>query len=488
MRRSHGFLLLAVLPVALAVGAFVMLALAATASDLRLEQLRRYRARAFREAESALAVAHALVKTSEYDASGNVYLRTALTTEPTDLRNSAGGTVHVLHTTDRAEVVVSELTPGLFQLDAMARVGPASAQLRSLVRERDSFARYTLFVNGANINLGGALSDGRIHSNRGIRFRFPGHTYPTVTAVNGFTYADGASATNTTLGPGSNGGVPEIPMPDLGDIEARQAYADGALENLLRGRNWSQYDVSLEFLGNGYELTATPKSGGAPLRTGRLSLPSEGLIYVATNLTGLKGRLDGRVTLAVTGSVTITGSLQYVDSAGRTAYRNGLPTDPSLPYEPNPDYTGNSALGVMAGGNIVYGSAVGQQLELNGYFFSRGMFGVPNSAYGVRNTLRSLGGHTVETGVVGAYVTSSGTVTAGFRNRAYRFDRALADNPPPHFLAIDEPQFGAVRLVDGSGQVGSDEPDAWNLAARRLGRRDNGNHFAYGRAQAPGQQ
>jgi hypothetical protein len=488
MRHNRGFLLLAVLPFALSVGAFVMLALAATGSDLRLEQLRRYRARAYYEAESALAVAQALVKSSEYDASGNVYLRTALAGEPTDLRNAAGASVHVLYTADRAEVVVSELAPGLFQLDAMARVGPACAQLRSLVRERDSFARYTLFVNGANINLGGALSDGRIHSNRAIRFRFPGHTYPTVTAVNGFMYVDGASATNTTLGAGSNGSVAEVPMPDLGDIEGRRAHADGALEDLLRGKNWSQYNVSLEFLGNGYELTATPKSGGAPLRTGKLPLPSEGVIYIATNLAGLKGTLNGRVTLAVTGSVTITGSLQYVDSAGRTAYLNGLPTDPSLPYEPNPAYTGNSALGVMAGGSIVYGSAVGQQLELNAYFFSRGMFGVPNGSYGVRNTLRSLGGHTVETGVVGAYVTSSGTVTAGFRNRTYRFDRALAENPPPHFLAIDEPQFSAVRLVDGSGQVGSDEPDAWNLSPRRLGRRDNGNHFAYGHARAPGQQ
>jgi len=474
MKPQRGSILVAVLPFALAAAAYVAFALTSTGVDLRLDRMRRGQARAYQTAESALAVAHAVVKTSEYDATGNVALHAALAGTPTGLKNSAGADTFVFWTGERAEVLVSQLEPELFQLDALARYGGATVHVRSLVRERDSFARYTLFVNAANVNLGGAVSDGRIHSNRGVRFRFPGHTYPTVTAVTGFSYTDGATPENTTLGPGSNDAVAPIPMPDLGDIQDREAYGDGSLEALLGGQPASNYRVSLRFLGNAYELKAVHKTTGVTLNSGPLPLPPEGVVYLDTKLEGLVGVLSGRVTLAVTGAITITGSLKYVDANGNPAYLNGTPADPALPYVPNPAYQGNAALGVMAGGDVLYGSSIGQRLELNGYFFSRGRFGVPNSSYGVRATLRSLGGHTVETGVVGAYVNSSGTVTAGFQDRVYLFDRKLADAPPPHFLALDEPRFSAVRVVEGTGRTGADEPDSWNLNDRPLGTLDGG--------------
>jgi len=474
MNRQRGTLLVAVLPLALAVAAYVVFSLTSTEVDVRMDQRRRIQARAYHAAESALAVAHGLVKVSAYDATGNVVVRTALAGEPSGLLNARGGETYVLWTGARAEVLVSEVEPGLFQFDSIARLGSSTAQLRSLVRERDSFARYTLFVNSAGINLGGAMSDGRVHTNQGIRFRFPGHTYPTVTAVTGFTYTDGATQSNTTLGAGSNDHVDPVPMPDLGDIQERAAYNDGILDTLMAGKNRNNYNISLELVGSQYRFTAVPKASGTTLTSGLKPLPPQGVIYVNGTLAGLKGTLNGRATVAVTGGVTITGNIQYVDSAGRTAYLNGLPATPGLPYEPNPAYQGNSALGVMAGGDVLYSSSIGSKLELNAYFFSRGRFGVPNSSYGVRSTLRSLGGHTVESGVVGAYVTSSGTVTAGFQNRAYLFDRRLADSPPPHFLEIDEPSFSAMRIVEGTGRYGADEPDTWNVNDRPIGLLDGG--------------
>jgi hypothetical protein len=94
-----------------------------------------------------------------------------------------------------------------------------------------------------------------------------------------------------------------------------------------------------------------------------------GVIYVEGDITSLKGQIDGRVTVVSNGSIHITGNLQYVDAEGRTAYLNG--TAPDKAYEPNPDYTGNSVLGIIAREDIVYTEEVPSAFELNGSFLAQ---------------------------------------------------------------------------------------------------------------------
>lgn len=446
-----------------------MLSLTTSSSDLQAQDARIQRRQALHRAESALSIAHAKVKTAAYDARGNVALRDALDSGTDTGLNTAGGAdVFEFVIGDEAEVWCSEIAPGVIRLDAVARVGNQSAHLRSLVRERDSFARYTLFINSRSVNLGSASSTGWTHSNRAVTFFYGGYTYPTITARDGFNYKYGATSSNTTMATDSNGHVAEITMPKLGDIQAREAYADSTVTDLLAGVSASSFDISVEFLGNKYEVTARNRSTGKVEKTGAIALPGSGVIYIPGDVKGLKGKLDGRVTLATSGSVTITDSIQYVDADGDTAYKNGLPSTSGKPYEPNPDYDGNSALGVMSAGSATYGFDSPSRIEVNGYFFSGGMFGVPSSSFGVRESLRILGGQTVESGVIGAYANSSGTVSSGYKDRNYTFDTSLANNPPPRFLAVDEPRFGAYRIVRGAG-IGSGEADGVPLQNRAVG-------------------
>jgi hypothetical protein len=99
------------------------------------------------------------------------------------------------------------------------------------------------------------------------------------------------------------------------------------------------------------------------------TVPADGLIYIAGNITKLEGNLNGRVTVATNGHVLITGSLVYTDADGDKAYLNG--DDHTQAYEPNTDYDGTSVLGVIADDEILYTRDVPDNFELNGSFLSR---------------------------------------------------------------------------------------------------------------------
>ena len=469
MRNDRGSLVLAALPPALLVAGLIFLSLVSTTGELRAQELRTHRRRALHRAQSALAIAHAQIKSSSYDARGNVVLREAVESGiDTGFLSANGTAVHELDVGQLSEVWVAEVAIGLFQLDAMARVGNVTVQMRSLVRERDTFARYTLFINSASVNLAGAASDGWMHTNRSVRFYYSGHTYPTVTARDGFGYVWGATEANTTVSADSNPNVAEIPMPSLGDIQDRSVHDDGALTTLLGGADVSDYRVHLELMGDRYEFKAYHRRDSTVLNSGPLPLPASGVIYIDGDIDGIEGKLNGRLTVAATGTVKITDSIQYVDSDGDTAYNNGIPASASDPFESNPDYDGNSALGVLAGGDVLYSDSVPTQIEVDGYFFSKGKFGVPDSRFAPRSSLRTLGGHAVESGVIGAYSNRRGTVIAGFRSRNYAFDARMASNPPPHFLAIDDPRFGAFRIVHRAA-IGSAEEDRFATQEIPLG-------------------
>jgi hypothetical protein len=159
---------------------------------------------------------------------------------------------------------------------------------------------------------------------------------------------------------------------------------------------------------------------------------TKGTIYVDGGIRKMHGQVQGQVSVATSGPVSITGSIQYVDADGRTAMQNGL--DPSGEYAANPDYTGNAMLGVMAQGDILYSKDMPADVEINASLVSVdgrvGMEGLrielegaaislapaPGTAPGDyrKNSLRRLGGIVSRYRPVSTLVDGSLAVLAGF--------------------------------------------------------------------------
>jgi hypothetical protein len=200
-----------------------------------------------------------------------------------------------------------------------------------------------------------------------------------------------------------------------------------------------------------------------------LPAPENGLVYVAGNVRSLQGSVGSRLTVAVEGAVRITGNIVYADENGQKAYQNG--DKPWLPYEPNPDFEGVSALGVMARRDIILGREVPDNFELNASLASFtgrvGIEGVVLDAEGEitsenqiydeygdllvgttfrKNSIRRLGGVTTAQRPVDT-VIRGGSISSGFNVGQAVFDDRLVANPPPSFLSIAKPRFFAMQIV-----------------------------------------
>jgi hypothetical protein len=327
------------------------------------------------------------------------------------------------------------------------------------------------------MGLTGISSGGSVHSNQYLRFYYPDREYTDpVTTVDGFYFYSGATQANTYFAAGSNAYADSVPMPDLGAIQSRSAFNTSTFTSawstlgLNSSTERSSVNLHVELKGGVYDLVTYRKSDGTLKAAVRdIPLPATGVMYFGMDVAGLKGTLDGQLTIACSGSIALSGSLQYVDDGGRTAFLNGIPADTSAEYKPNPDYTGDSALGIMAQGDIVYTTTAPTKMEHNAYFFTAsGSFGVPSTSYPVKSTLRRLGGVAAKYDNIGAY-TSGTTTTAGFPDRRYFFDENLVSNPPPHFLQIDQPVFAAYRQVRGAGRHAVSGEVSWNLRGVTIG-------------------
>jgi len=485
-RTRRGHLLLAILPLAILVGGFVLLTTATARAWLDEQETRRHQVTALNDANAALHVAYARIYSSGYANDRNLVVEDALDHgEETGFANVAGHPVKVLLVRDRSEVWVSRLAHGWVQLDAVATAAGRRTHVRSLVRERDPFTRFGSFVNSHPLGVGGAPK-GDIHANRVVQlFYEDGYYEDHVSARDGFEWLVGATEENTTFAGGYNDFHPEIPMPGFATIEALSQHGDGTLEALLGTRHPADYDIEIELKGGTYDIVAREKEGDEILTSLGNDFPPSGVLFVDADLAGLKGALDARVTLACTGEITLTGSIRYLDGDGDPIYRNGLSNDPANePYEPNPDYDGNAALGVIAHGDILYDHDVPDVLEMNGFFFSAtGRFGLPGLSFTSdgryatgydpsfrKTSVRRLGGVATDKRIVSTVVDGNGDVLSGFDHGTSVYDKRLRAEPPPHFLAIDRPLFRGYRIVSGGGlHGGSGEAAAFKLADVPIG-------------------
>jgi hypothetical protein len=230
-----------------------------------------------------------------------------------------------------------------------------------------------------------------------------------------------------------------------------------------------------------------------------------GLIFIDGRITKIEGDLNGRVTVVSTDKVRITDDIRYVDDSGNTAMINGSSyTDP---YERNPDYTGDSVLGIIARDDILFTHSMPNSAEINGTLMSvEGRVGsdalwitadgeivqdsktarkklltqeeqttedaydrtgtYPTKSF-IKDSLRRLGGLISHDRIVETYVQSrkDGTayVAAGFKRGSMQFDYNMLNSPPPFFIEIPQPvaiAFTPVLLVNDEDLLATDEVTA----------------------------
>jgi hypothetical protein len=208
------------------------------------------------------------------------------------------------------------------------------------------------------------------------------------------------------------------------------------------------------------------------------------MIYVDGRVTKLDGDLKGRLTLVANEKVRITGSIRYVDDAGESAMLNGR--DYTKPYVRNPEYTGDSVLGVIARDDILFTRDLPSQTEVNATLLSAfGRVGIDGFAitdtgeptkdylYGLtaaerekekgynqtryptrrfrKESVRRIGGIISNERILETYIRprSDGTsyVDAGFKRGSMRFDYNLLFNPPPNFVEVPRPVQISVAPV-----------------------------------------
>lgn len=338
-------------------------------------------------------------------------------------------------------------------IEAEASYRGVTRTARVFARERDPFSRYAMFINNKSLNLA-SVPDGPVHCNKDITFFYPNKDFPAfVSAHEGFAYNFGADPSNIIFSGGSSPNADVIGMPSVSDINALGSIASGAF------RVGSTHDQTrITFNGDQVTIVARRISNNQHQTLYNGPLPANGVIYSENAITGLAGDIEGRVTVASPAAITITGNLRYVDADNEPAYVNANNT---ANFAPNPDYTGNSALGIIAGGNLQYGSTLPNNTEIHAACFTGGSMHLPGMSFNSsgnwtggyqssfnRATLCFLGATIVNNSAVSAIVNgTTGVHLAGFQSRAWRYDWNLLDNPPPHFLAIDRPMFRGIEIV-----------------------------------------
>ena len=186
-------------------------------------------------------------------------------------------------------------------------------------------------------------------------------------------------------------------------------------------------------------------------------MPANGAILVF-GTAYIEGELNGRLTVFCWQDIKITGNLRYVDSNNKTAYLNGTRSD--LDYVPNPDYTGDSCLGLVASYNVEIASCAPSSIEVNAATYAvMGHVGI--EGYTVRpsdgafrsydpdfqkDSIRHLGltiGN--EKSVYGIYFLT--TLVSGFAERKLVYDDKAGLRPPPHFPWLQRPHFNGWEVV-----------------------------------------
>ena len=345
-------------------------------------------------------------------------------------------------------VYVASLGNKWFAMESVGKAGGLVRTMRTYFRERGFFSEFNLFIDQNPVNLA-SIPDGRVHSNSTLNFvSSPMAFNGFVSSAMPFTYGWAAAPETTHFLAGSMENAPPIPMPTVSHLANLQAIA---MAPFNIGANYT--DVAITLLQEDIEIVATDSSTGIRSTLYSGGIPQKGLIYVESGLSQFEGDINGRLTIATPGTVRITDSVRYIDENGEYAMANA--SSPSL-YGHNPNYTGNSALGLITGEDVLYTNEVGMELELNfAAFVGRDLVlegagidpatGVRDGTYDatfLKEDLCIFGSRIVARNAFNHILnTATETALSGFPNRAMLYDRALTASPPPYFVELPFPLF-----------------------------------------------
>ncbi len=371
------------------------------------------------------------------------------------------------------------------------------------VQGRTPLAEYQLFVNSGAVVDDANKWYGKVHSNTGLNFRnqqsgVGAHFYDEVTTVSGcHDYVESGGVAEATFHAGVSLSDP-IEWPDVSDINYLVTKVQGGgmssyvLKNqygatgygeikhgpngyyITKGTNTSK--VNVEFIndpGNrGKVWFNITDSSGNPLKLDdghgglmnipQYDVPNEQIIMVEGDITALKGEVNGRCTVvSETGHVHLPDDLVYEDNNDEKPYNyvyGGTPDD----FPKNPNYTGNSVLGVIAAQNVLFsGDDDDLDLELHGIFAAgvgekqsdlyagwleywggfRYKYKLGDYAATLKRNIR-LYGSVISYGY--HYKGWSGGAGKGFKSSSFRWDLQR----PPSFVSIKKAKFAAWRIQD----------------------------------------
>jgi hypothetical protein len=512
--------------------------------------------RAYRQAVGQLELAKAVVNASGFANGSNIAVTAALAADPPVIPGTG--------------VLVEAAGPSRwYRLTSFGEFGNQSSAVYAYMRDGTPYVAYNYYVEDDSLGVSGKPR-GKIHTNRGLEFYYAGGVYDDyISAHDGFTYKNGATAANTTFAGGTDPNAAVKDLLDFVDYSALKAKAKvvtpanleavvtfltpsttskgvttygksnvridlwtkastivvattkykqvqtGTVQQWVTvtdyAKVWQWVDVSVTSKvwvpvdtsksSGGTDLGGGGNAGGywktvttvqkqwkqvnvavgthqvlqwvpvytnvpytayvnqtvpAVLQSSNTYAADNQIFYFTDNVKGLAGDVNGHVTLVGEHNFLITGNLRYKDSTGQYAYLNGL--DDSKPYDPNPKFTRDHALGVMTVGDIRYATTSPDKMEINASLISSngvvGMDGIVvatvagnlTKATGgsgsslslsgtavVKTSLRRFGSVMSSKRPVSTLLDDAGQVLHGFRSGASTFDRNNMLNPPPGF-------------------------------------------------------
>ncbi|MBI4713138.1 MAG: hypothetical protein HY762_07560 [Planctomycetes bacterium] len=238
-------------------------------SDVVLNYDALYQARYV--AEAGLEQAKNYIKTSAYNASGNIWL------------NSTSSFTMTLDNMP-VTVTVTSLGTGWHRLVATAQTSNFNSSVSFEVRGRDSFSRFMFFTSQDYIAFGTTTVHGDVHSNKYINYYYGcAKMYDDVTCVQGIV-----NPGNATFYGDVNGYAATIPWPTTSEIATLHDSATGVYQVSNASPEYSgfgTFNTEIEFINNQVTITAKKISDGSILKTGTYPLPANNLIFVQNNVT-----------------------------------------------------------------------------------------------------------------------------------------------------------------------------------------------------------
>lgn len=379
----------------------------------------------------------------------------------------------------RVNIHVFDLGNGLFQgFSTATHLQTGHVFSRSLtVNERSPFSDFLFFTDEESIAFGTTTVRGDVHDNVGLLFYFGGfNAFGDVSAVSGFDFLNGATEDNTQFFGLKDPGSDPKDLPTATELDILATRVPAAETQFLitetpstfyQNEGFTRVDrvVSMQFQGTQVAMTIRGKAGSADLQKDyTFPLPVGGLIFSDKSIESLSGDVNGRTTIATRGGVSITNPIRYIDNSGNTAYQlyqddgTGTKTATDIgstgtdawtqangyTYESNPNYNPGivpSVLGIISKDSIVIADSAPFNMSVDAALFSfEQRWNVDLTQGTNKGNWRFLGSMTTK--LRGWRYSSNGDGYA--LSGEYIYDEMLTNFPPPHYLTLEKPTFGAT--------------------------------------------